>query len=66
MKKGRYVSASLKLLHNSNLLKISISGMPMPCSRGFSDTIVPSAQGFPNWGTCTPSGTFAYVKGYIY
>ena len=22
-------------------------------------------QGFPNWGTCTPSGTFAYVKGYI-
>jgi len=20
------------------------------------------AQGFPNWGTCTPSGTFAYVK----
>jgi len=22
-------------------------------------------QVFPNWGTCTPSGTFAYVKGYI-
>jgi len=22
-------------------------------------------QGFPNLGTCTPSGTFAYLKGYI-
>jgi len=22
-------------------------------------------QGFPNWGTCTPRGTFAYPKGYI-
>jgi len=22
-------------------------------------------QGFPNWGACTPSGTFSYVKGYI-
>jgi len=22
-------------------------------------------QGFPNWGTCTPSGTFAHLKGYI-
>jgi len=22
-------------------------------------------QGFPNWGTCTPGGTFAYLKGYI-
>ena len=22
-------------------------------------------QGFPNWGTCTASGTFAYLKGYI-
>jgi len=22
-------------------------------------------QGFPNWGTCTPRGTFAYLKGYI-
>jgi len=22
-------------------------------------------QGFPNWGTCTPSGTFAYLKWYI-
>jgi len=22
-------------------------------------------QGFPNWGTCIPSGTFAYLKGYI-
>jgi len=21
-------------------------------------------QGFPNWGACTPSGTFAYRKGY--
>jgi len=24
-------------------------------------------QGFPNWGTCTPSrGTFAYLKGYMF
>ena len=23
-------------------------------------------QGFPSGGTCTPSGTFAYLKGYIY
>jgi len=23
------------------------------------------AQGFPNWGTCTPGGTFAYLKRYI-
>jgi len=22
-------------------------------------------QGFPAWGTCTPRGTFAYLKGYI-
>jgi len=22
-------------------------------------------QGFPNWGTCTPSGIFAYLKGCI-
>jgi len=22
-------------------------------------------QGFPTWGTCTPGGTFAYLKGYI-
>jgi len=22
-------------------------------------------QGFPNWGICTPRGTFAYRKGYI-
>ena len=22
-------------------------------------------QGFPNWGTCTPRGTFAYLKRYI-
>jgi len=36
MKKGRYVSASLKLLNNSNLLQISTSAMPVPCGRGFS------------------------------
>jgi len=23
-------------------------------------------QGFPTWGTRTPKGTFACVKGYIY
>jgi len=23
-------------------------------------------QGFPTWGTCTPRGTFDYLKGYIY
>jgi len=23
-------------------------------------------QGFPTWGTCTPRGTFAYLKEYIY
>ena len=22
-------------------------------------------QRFPTWGTCTPRGTFAYLKGYI-
>jgi len=22
-------------------------------------------QGFPNWDACTPSGAFAYLKGYI-
>jgi len=22
------------------------------------------SQGFQNWGTCTPRGTFAYLKGY--
>ena len=22
-------------------------------------------QGFPNWGTCTPRGTFRFLKGYI-
>jgi len=22
-------------------------------------------QGFPAWGTCTPRGTFFYLKGYI-
>jgi len=26
---------------------------------------VGSITGFPIWGTCTPSGTFAYLKGYI-
>jgi len=25
----------------------------------------PLAQVFPNWGACTPSGAFAYLKGYI-
>jgi len=25
--------------------------------------LVALEQGFPNWGTCTPSGTFAYLKG---
>jgi len=37
MEKGTYVSASFELLHNSNLLLISISGTLVPCSRGFSD-----------------------------
>jgi len=37
MKKGTYVSASFQILHNSNLLLISVSGMSVPCSRGFSD-----------------------------
>ena len=23
------------------------------------------SQGFPNWGTCTPRGTFRLLKGYI-
>ena len=23
-------------------------------------------QGFPTWGTCTPRGTFAYLRGYIF
>jgi len=27
--------------------------------------IVTLEQGFPNWGTCTPRGTFTYPKGYI-
>ena len=22
-------------------------------------------QGFPNWGTCIPRGTFRFLKGYI-
>jgi len=37
MKQGRYVSGSLKLLHNSNILQIAISGIPVPCRRGFSN-----------------------------
>jgi len=35
---------------------------------GFSTMIlVPDMleQGFPTWGTCTPRGTFAHLKGYI-
>jgi len=36
-KKGSYVSASLKLLPNSNLLQISISWMPLHRSQGFPD-----------------------------
>jgi len=26
----------------------------------------PVTQGSPTWGACTPEGTFAYMKGYIY
>jgi len=26
----------------------------------------PLQQGFANWGTCTPRGTFAYLKGYFW
>jgi len=29
----------------------------------FISTLYPLEQGFPDWGTCIPSGTFAYLKG---
>jgi len=40
-----------------------------PLSESRDPSCVSSAmcleQEFPNWGTCTPRGTFAYPKGYI-
>jgi len=34
---------------------------------GFANELVFEGirQGSPNWGTCTPRGTFAHPKGYI-
>ena len=40
------------------------------CSRPNAFGVLPVSQydirqGFPNWGTCTPRGTFRLLKGYI-
>jgi len=37
-----------------------------PCADQNSEKVMVALdQGFPNWGTCTPRGTFAYLKMYI-
>jgi len=56
----------METVHSTRFDNMSLSYLHYPCERFTSPSLRTRLQtGVPTWGTCAPSGTFAYLKGYI-